>query len=343
MAYEFYTNSQKTWTAMFQAIENARSSVYLETYIFLDDLHKFDFLRLFQKKAEQGVRVRIVLDAFGSRELPKKSVEELKASGVEVFFYSQLLHRIHRKILIIDDNTAFIGGVNFHEVARTWNDLTILIRGVLVKSILRSFAKVYVECGGRDPLILKENKKLILDKARNWLVEHFPENKSATLKKVYKKALSKAESHVILVTPYLMPRRWFVRALHQAVLRGVRVDVLVPKVSNHIWGDSIGAFFMHRLALLGVNFYLEPEMNHAKGMLIDDSEGLVGSNNLDFFSFDLNSEVCVFLRDPEAVQRLAEIIVGWQKKAELFNPDTYKPKFIDYIISPLVRILSRIF
>lgn len=328
---------------MFDAIKGARESVYLETYIFLDDLHNFNFLRLLEEKAREGARVRIVLDAFGSSELPKKAVAELRQAGVEVFFYSNILHRIHRKILIVDESLAFIGGVNFHQVALKWSDLTLGIRGKLVNSILRSFAKVYSECGGRDTRILIHHRKIILDKTRNWLVEHFPEHRSATLKKIYKQALSRADKNVILVTPYLMPRRWFVRALHQAVLRGVRVEVLVPKVSNHLLGDTVGYFFMYKLALLGVHFYLEPKMNHAKGMLIDGREGLVGSNNLDFFSFELNSEVGIFLKDPKIVRELTMIVEKWKSKSVLFDPATYKPKFLDYILSPLVYIFSRIF
>ncbi len=328
---------------MFDAIQAARDSVYLETYIFLDDLHNFNFLRLIKEKAKDGVRVRIVLDAFGSLGLSKQAVGELRAAGAEVFFYSNFLHRIHRKILILDERVAFIGGVNFHQAALKWSDLTLQIRGTMVDSILRSFAKVYAECGGRDTHILIHQKKIILDQTRNWLVEHFPEHRSATLKRIYKQALHRAEKNVILVTPYLWPRRWFVRALHQAVLRGVRVEVLVPKVSNHLLGDTVGYFFMHKLALFGVNFYLEPKMNHAKGMLIDGREGLVGSNNLDFFSFELNSEVGVFLKDPPIVRELATIIEKWKNKSVLFDPHTYKPKLLDYILSPIVYLFSRIF
>ena len=343
MPYQFYATSYRTWRAMFEAIKNARESVYLETYIFLDDLHNLNFLRLLQDKAREGVRVRIVLDAFGSLGLPKKSVAELRSAGAEVFFYSHILHRIHRKILLVDERLAFIGGVNFHRAALKWSDLTLGIRGALVVSILRSFAKVYSECGGRDPRILVHHKKLLLDKTRTWIVEHFPGKKSASLKKIYKQALSRAEREVILVTPYLMPRRWFVRALHQAVLRGVRVEILMPKVSNHLLGDTVGYFFAHQLSLLGIHFYLEPGMNHAKGMLIDGREGLVGSNNLDFFSFDLNAEVCVFLKEPKAVRELAQIIAKWKSGAKLFDPHAYRPKPLDYILSPLVRLFSRIF
>ena len=84
-------------------------------------------------------------------------------------------------------------------------------------------------------------------------------------------------------------------------------------------------------------------MNHAKGMLIDGREGLVGSNNLDFFSFELNSEVGVFLKEPKAVRELATIITQWKKRSVLFDPATYRPKLLDSILTPLVQIFSRIF
>ncbi|MFA5771104.1 MAG: phospholipase D-like domain-containing protein, partial [Patescibacteria group bacterium] len=96
--------------------------------------------------------------------------------------------------------------------------------------------------------------------------------------------------------------------------------------------------FMFKLAKLGVNFYVEPEMNHAKVMIIDLKEGLVGSNNLDFLSFEFNSEVGVFLKDLNAVRKLSEIAEEWKKEATFFDFRTYKPKFWDYVFSPFIRL-----
>src|SRR3989344_64606 len=228
MRYKFFTSSEKTWKAMFEAITNAHESVYLEMYIFNSDMRQYDFLKLLKEKAKKGLRVRIILDSFGSMYFSNGAVDGLKDSGAEILFFSYLLHYTHRKILVVDEKRAFIGGVNFSQSHRRWSDLAVEVRGRLVKHIIKSFAKVYSECGGRDSLILSKDKPILHDKTRTWLVEHFPIRRTFGLKKVYKEHLANAKESIIMVTPYFMPRRWFIRELQQAVLRGVKVEVLIP-------------------------------------------------------------------------------------------------------------------
>ncbi len=343
MPYKFFSNSQKAWQAMYEAIDSAEESVYLEMYIFEDNMRDFDFLNLLKEKAESGVRIRVVLDYFGSFGLKNSSISELRQAGAEVFFLSYFLHRTHRKILIVDEEVAFIGGVNFHKLALSWNDLVIQVKGKLVASITRSFARVYRECGGKDSLVLTKNKKAIFKKTRAWLMEHFPVRKKMRLKRLYKKHLGNAQKSIVLITPYFMPKRWFVGLLHQAVLRGVSVEVLVPKNTDYLLVDRVNYFYIYKLSKLGVKFYLEPKMNHAKVMIVDSSEGMVGSNNLDFLSFDLNSEVGVFLKDSQAVLKLVEIKDIWKKDSTLFEISNYKPNFFDYILSPIFSFFARIF
>ncbi len=343
MPYKFFSSSKKAWQAMYQAIESANESVYLEMYIFEENLQDFDFLKLLKEKAKSGVRVRVVLDYFGSFNLSNTSIAELRASGAELFFLSYFLHRTHRKILIVDESIAFVGGVNFNKLAWTWDDLVVRVKGKLVRSIIRSFAKVYAESGGKDPLIIAQRKRIILDKTRAWLVEHFPVRKHLSLKKLYKKYLGEAEKSIALVTPYFMPKRWFIGVLHQAALRGIRVEVLVPKKTDYFFLDRVNYFYMYKLTKLGIKFYLEPKMNHAKVMIIDSDQGMVGSNNLDFLSFEWNSEVGIFLKDKDAVGKLSEIVGEWRKGATLFDSSEYKPKLFDYILSPIFRLFTSIF
>jgi cardiolipin synthase len=342
MRYKFFTNSEQAWRAMFKDIQGAKESIYLEMYVFTNDMVQYDFLALLKEKAKNGLRIRIILDSLGSSELGKAAIAELRGSGVELLFQSYFFYRTHRKVLVVDGKRAFIGGVNISQQFRFWNDLVLEIKGKrLVQHIIRSFSKVYIQSGGTDKIILSQNKPIILDKTRTWLVEHSPMKKKFNLKKVYKENLSEAKESVVLVTPYFMPRRWLIVALHHAVLRGVKVEVLVPKVTNHFWADRVGYFFMYKLSKLGINFLLQPGMNHAKVMLIDSKEGIVGSQNLDFLSFDFNNEIGVFLKDASTIKKLSLIVAGWSKDASLFDYKIYKPKWFDYIISPIIRIFSK--
>jgi len=342
MQYKFFANSQKSWEAMFNEILSAERSIYLEMYIFQDDMIDFNFFKLLKEKAINGLVVKVILDSFGSASLSKKVVSEFKESGVELIFMSHFLHRTHRKILIVDERVAFIGGVNFHQSASLWDDLMVQVEGKLVLLINKSFAKVYAECGGTDITVLANNKKIIKKIMQDWLIEHFPIKNKFSLKKIYKKHLAKAQKDITIITPYLMPRRWLIGALHQAHLRGVNVKILVPKNTDHYFIDRINYFFIHRLSNLGIGFYIEPKMNHAKIMMIDDKEAIVGSNNLDYLSFELNSEVGIFFKDADALCEIKKIIIEWEKNAVYFNIKEHKMKWFDYPLYLLIRFFYRI-
>ncbi len=340
MNYKFFTNSQKAWKAMFETASNAKKSIYLEMYIFQDDMKEFDFSNLLKEKGRQGLRVRLILDSLASAGLSEDAVRELEGAGVEILYQSYLLHRMHRKVLVVDERIAFIGGVNLHQTSRFWNDLMVRIKGTLVRKVVRSFVKSYINAGGKDPALLGQNSKITETKMNNWIVEHSPVKKKFSFKRIYKRYLNKAEKSIILITPYFIPKRWLSAALHQAVLRGVNVEALVPKSTDHFFVDRVNYFYIYKLSKLGIKFYLEPKMNHAKAIIIDGKEGMVGSQNLDFLSFDFNSEVGIFFKDSEAVSKLCSIAKEWQKDAVLFDYKTYRPKWFDYILSPLINLFN---
>ena len=341
MLYKLFTNSEKTWQNMFNSIQNAQKSVYLEMYIFSNDMPDFNFFKLLKEKAKSGLRIRIILDSMGSNDLSKESILELRESGIELFFISHFFHHTHRKILIIDENIAFIGGVNLHQSSKHWNDLAIRVKGRLVKYTIRSFAKVYQECGGKDEIILKENKKVFFNKMHSWLIEHSPIKKKFHLKNLYKENINKAEKSIVLTTPYFMPKRWLISILHQAVLRGVKVEILVPQKTDYNIFDRINFFFIYKVAKLGVDFYVEHNMNHAKLIILDSKEAIVGSQNLDYLSFELNSEIAIFLKDINTIQKLIKITNEWKENSFIFDLKIYKPKFIDYLLYPIIRFIVK--
>lgn len=344
MNYSFFTNSEKAWEVMLEAISQANKSIYLEMYIFQDDMKKFNFFVALKKKAKEGIKIKLILDSFGSIDLSRDDIKELRESGIEILFTSYLLHRAHRKVLIVDESVAFLGGVNLHQSARLWNDLVVKIQGSLVSSIIRSFVKSYIDAGGKDLSIINliKNKRVIIwTNITSWIIDHSPVKNLYNLKRLYKNHIDNAQNHIILVAPYFMPKYWLQVSIHQALLRGVSIEILVPRKTDHFIIDRVNYFYINKLTLLGVKFYLESKMNHAKVMIIDADEGLVGSNNLDFLSFDLNSETGVFFKDKEVVTKLKEITENWKKDSVLFSNTTYKPKWFDHILSSLIRLLSK--
>lgn len=343
MKYGLYTTSTSAWDAMIDQIDKAKKSIFLEMYIFMDDTGtSHDFIGKLKEKAKQGVKVVMVLDAFGSSELKEKSVESMRAAGIEFLFFSDWLRRIHRKILIIDEKTAFIGGVNIGKKFATWNDLQLKLKGRIIRPIITSFAYTYEMAGGKSKDILALRKKTLVSKFKFWFLEHWPVSGMYSLKSHYTQKISAAQKNIRIVTPYFTPPRWFVALIDGAIRRGVSVEIIIPKNTDLPLIDRINHRHIYDLSLLGVKFYLAQEMNHAKIMLIDDQEGLVGSQNIDFLSFRFNAESGVFFKQKNIVEELKKIILQWEKNSDRYDPARYKMSLRDYLLFPIIKLIYHI-
>lgn len=140
---------------------------------------------------------------------------------------------------------------------------------------MQSFIRSYCSAGGRDESLRARKKDIVLAQVNAWIIDHSPFKKFFKLQELYTNRIHEAVKQVILITPYFIPKRWLRAALHEAVLRGIRVEVLIPKTTDHFLIDRVNYFYMDRLAKLGILFYLENKMNHAKGMIIDSDKGML--------------------------------------------------------------------
>lgn len=325
---------------MLAAIAAAKRSIYIEMYIFVDNTETHHFFDVLKQKARSGVKVKLILDSLGSNDLHEDDVAELRDAGVELLFFSYWLRHTHKKILIVDEEVAFLGGVNINKLFRKWNDLQVKLSGPIVKSVLRSFAKSYRACGGCDIVLraIGHHKLRFLEQAKIWFLEQQQLTRKNPLAKLYRDKLKSAQGSIVIVTPYFAPRRWLVGILHQAVLRGVRVEILVPQKTDNRFANWVNYLYLSKLAPLGIKFYLHPEMNHAKALLIDGREGMVGSNNIDPLSFDYLLEAGAVFTDPEMVAELSTIVDGWRCVSNLFIPATHSPTWLDCLFMPIVGI-----
>ncbi len=324
MSHRIFTTSEKAWAGMLAGIKSARKSIYMEMYRFETDTQGYDFVLELKKAAQKGIKVILILDILGSYGLSRETVAELRTAGVEVIFYSFFLRRTHRKILIIDEEKAYIGGVNIKKKYAAWRDLQIMVTGNVVRAILYSFARAYRNCGGTDKAILALSRRSIVYKAKLWFVERGIGKKEHILRTYYKERINHAKSSIILVTPYLLPPRWLIAHLHQAILRGVVVEILLPRSPDHPLANRLNKSYISFLSGLGARCYFSRGMNHAKAMLIDHREGVIGSQNLDHLSFSWNSEAGVFFHEPAMVRDLEGVIHEWKEKSVLFNPEHHK-------------------
>lgn len=306
---------------MLEDIKNAKQSVYLESFILKDDALTHNFFEILKNKATEGIRVKIVVDKTGNFWWGSLDKAGLEGSGAEVLFFNRWFHHTHRKILIIDEQVAYIGGMNISGQFAKWLDLHIRLTGALLGGLARSFSRVYELAGGKDSEVLKlrRSRKVfkarhVLYKAKSWLIEHWPIKGRYRLKAYYKKKCQEAKKSIVIATPYFIPHRWLIKSLSAAVARGVRIEVIVPEDTDN-WLVNLAHRVFGKQLKDKVNFFFIPEMNHAKVLLVDDFEGLIGSNNIDARSFNFNLEASIVFQRKDMVGDLKKILERWKKSA----------------------------
>jgi len=344
MKYKFYNTSEKAWQAMYESAREAKKLILLEMYIFLPDTSpKYDFIETLIQKAEAGVKVAIIADKIGSQKMPLAVIKKLRNSGAEFLFASKLLRRTHRKILVIDNHTAFLGGVNIKKSTSKWNDLQIKITGKRsIKSISRTFAYSYKMYGGRKKEILDLYNKSKLTKVKNIILEHNPQENISTISTYYREKIIKAKERITIVTPYLLPPLWLAVLLDKAVKRGVKVEIIIPKKTDLWLVSFINKSYVKKMSSLGIEVYYYSSMNHAKLMLIDGKELFMGSHNMDIASFKLNSEIGIFIQDKQAISEVKEIISQWREDSTKIEAEKYKLNWFDFLLMRFIAMFYSI-
>lgn len=344
-SYKFYATTQEAWDAMYQALFSATSSIYWEVFIFIDDRIGDKFINVLCDKAKTGLQVKVIFDAFGSFSMSNKAVDRLEKAGVDVKFYnrffpqlrlwrwfSRLWFRNHRKVLIVDENIAFLGGVNVKAEYHSWDDIYLMIAGFVPRPLLRGFAKSYISSGGDKKAVhhlLKPNDKGVWHtlKDRLTFIAHSPKfNRYKPSRKLYITALEMAKESVNVLTPYYAPDKKFLEAVSVARKRGVKVNIFLPLRTDFKLMELIARVYLRLTLKTGANVYILPKMNHGKAITVDGKVGVVGSFNVTNRSFHLDEESGVAFNDQEMVADLNVFFDNYLKTAELLKAeDLHKP------------------
>jgi cardiolipin synthase len=250
--------------------------------------------------------------------------------------------RNHRKILIIDQSVAFIGGVNVDQVSTTWDDLHLEMEGPVVRSLTRAFAKSYIRSGGSREAVghlLVHSNLFNLQRLKQKinLLIHTPKSLRAvsSLWYFYRFAMGRAEKTVTLLTPYYVPDKHFLRLISETRSRGVTVNILIPGRSDHRFMEYMAESFYAATAAAGANLFLLKNMNHGKALSVDGRLGFVGSVNITPRSFFLNEEAGVYFTDERMVQDLEKVLGIWQSSAERVVVAQNR-KWYDRFLRPIV-------
>lgn len=330
---------------MLKAISEATKSIYIEMYIFLGDTENtHDFIGILKEKALKGVEVVIIVDVYGSKDIKPSIVAELRESGVEFIFFSHWLRHTHRKLLIVDGKVAFLGGVNIERKIINWLDVQVKIQGKIIKPVLKSFAYAYKMSGGKKESVLQHSDQWLTQKVKGWLIDNWSTtHRSYYINNYYRQRIIEAKTLIQLVTPYLLPPRWLIALLDDAVRRGVEVEIILPQNTDIKILNRVNYLNACRLAGIGIKFYFYPQMNHSKLMLVDREEGVVGSQNLDVLSFGFNVEAGIFFRQKNIINDLSNLLEKWKKQSTLFVPENNKinawNKFLISIFNIFYKIL----
>ncbi len=320
-----------TYADMFKAIEGAKDHVNFETYIFEADEVGRRFSDLLVKKQSEGVQVNLIYDPVGCSSTPPEFFDRLRKEGVQALEFNPLnplavdrerliTHRDHRKILVVDGKIAFTGGVNISGVyskslsgrseetkgAESWRDTHVHIEGPAVAEFQKLFLDTWArekgpELAKRDyfPSLKPEGTDLVQ------VVGSTPGQPNRLTYIMYLSAVTFSENYVHVTNPYFVPDLKMVKALAQAVKRGVDVKIIVPGSSDEGLTFYAGRSFYTHFLKSGVKLYeLEGTILHAKTAVIDGVWSTVGSTNMELWSFLRNDEVNAVILSKDFAQEM---------------------------------------
>ncbi|MFA6105229.1 MAG: phosphatidylserine/phosphatidylglycerophosphate/cardiolipin synthase family protein [Patescibacteria group bacterium] len=347
-SYQFYKTTADAWEAMYQSLLTAQKSIFWEVYIFVDDEAGNRFVNLLAEKAKAGLEVKLIVDALGSSKLSSKAEKFLTSSGVVVLrysryhpqlkfwnFVSRLMHRNHRKVLIVDKKIVFLGGVNIKADFKDWDDIFIKLTGKIAWPLMKGFARSYISSGGQS----KDVRRLLYPYLGQGILEQVIPDLSAKLKFIvhspskaklprtklfYLKALTIAKERVNLLSPYYIPDGNFLRGIAIATARGVQVNIFLPHHADVQLMELLSRTYFDLTIRAGANIYLLPKMNHGKALTVDGQLGLVGSINLMPRSFSYQEESAVSFTDEKMVSELNGMFDELKAQAEPLNIDAFR-------------------
>jgi cardiolipin synthase A/B len=309
-----------TYAAMFSAIRGARDSVNLETYIFEGDDVGRQFADLLLERQAAGVQVNVIYDSVGGFSTPKAFFDRLRSGGIAVLEFNPvgpvsvaapwtLNHRDHRKLLVVDGRTAFIGGINISNVYSSgsnvrrsasapeakvaWRDTDIQLEGPVVGELQKLFLETWAKQKG-PPLAAKDYLPALKAQGNDIVraIGSTPDDPYSQIYLTLVSAIGNAERQVYLTNAYFVPDAQLLKALAAAAGRGVDVRLILPSHSDSETTFHAGRSHYAELLERGVRIFERGgELLHAKTAVIDGVWSTVGSSNLDWRSFLDNDEV----------------------------------------------------
>lgn len=373
-------SGQEKFDDMFCAIRQARSSVHLEYFNFRNDSIASLLFDLLAEKAKEGVEVRALFDGFGNdsnnQPLLKKHIKAIRKRGIEIYEFdpirfpwiNHVLHRDHRKIVVIDGQIAYTGGMNVADYyingtpqVGEWRDMHCRIDGDEVNTLQAIFLRIWNKTarqnvhgakyfrgirGGYYFHDLKPDTCCTAGHKMVGIINREPRTSNKIIRQFYINAINDAKDSIKLVNPYLTLTGKLKRALKRAVNRGVKVEVMVSAKSDIPLTPDCVFYNVHKLMKHGVDVYIyEPGFHHTKIIMVDGLFCTVGSANLNSRSLRFDYEENAVIIDPCTTAELSHMFDHDKTRSFKLTPEKWKEfrtgwqKFVGWFAHFLAPVL----
>ncbi|MCY0929347.1 phospholipase D-like domain-containing protein [Streptomyces sp. H27-H1] len=355
-------NGDEIFTAMLDSIRTAEHTIDMMTFVYWRGDIARQFAQALADRARAGVRVRLLLDGFGSRLIEQDLLDLMEDAGADVAWFRKPLHlsplkqnhRCHRKVLVVDEQTAYTGGVGIAEEwcgdARNeneWRDTHVQLRGPAVDGVAAAFAQNWAEC----------HDTLFDDRDR--FTEHVPQGGAVVqvvrgsasigwqdMQTLIRVAIESAQQRFRLATAYFAPDVYFIELLCAAARRGVEVEILLPgpHTDKRVCRLAGQRFYADLLACGVKIFEYQPTMMHAKVITVDQIAALTGSTNFNRRSLDHDEEVMLAVLDEDFTATLdlhfdQDLRASEQMEQGRWNRRSAAQRLRELAVAPIRRFL----
>ena len=319
-------DGKATFDAILRGIHSAEEYILMQFYIVRDDNIGGKIKDALIKKAREGIRISFMIDTIGSYSLPRSWLQELEDAGIQTTGFGKITHkrttrlqlnfRNHRKIIVIDGKTAFVGGINIGDeylgrdpAFSPWRDTHVEIHGPTVLCVQLTFLEDWFwmkqfmpEVNWRPALNAEQDQQVLA-------VPSGPAGELDTCGLMFTQLIHAARTRVWIISPYFVPNETVISALQLAVLRGVDVRILIPQKADHRLVQLAGFSYLNETLPFGIRIFRYTRgFLHQKVILVDNSLAGIGTANLDNRSFVLNFEITLLFASRAMIDDISSML-----------------------------------